>query len=303
MTRFRILLMLVLFCMTPLAHADCRALATSLQTASKAGDLQALEQLAEQIPLEPTCVDTYRNKLSRVAAYGFLREIQKRLGAGEPLSQQQALLERSLQIARTWQALAMLGDLQQERKDYAEASLAYQEALNLIDDPALTERPPSPADIQGIYQKASECRALAEHYVKAPTNHRSGAAGGLAMTSVRGWAVEKVPVPVTFKANTAAFTHKGQEAVADLAVMLRRDQPPRITLIGHTDERGAEDVNLYLSQQRAEAVAEYLRENGYHGQIQVEGAGESQPAALYDPSRYTKEEIWALNRRVEMLRQ
>lgn len=286
----------------PAAWGDCTTLAQDIQTAARAGDLPALAGHARLIPTEPTCPDDYRAKLARVAALGYIREIQQRLGTGATLAAQEDLLRQSVAIANTWQAQALLGDLELDRKHYEAATLAFQEALNLINDPVATPKAPPEAEIQSIFRKASECRLLAERYVAVPVNHRSGTAEGLALTAVRGWAVQRVPLPVTFESGSTAFTAKGEQAASDLADYLLKQNPPDITLVGHTDDRGSDQENLALSRRRADALAAYLREQGYEGRIRTEGAGESQPIELDDPDRYTEEEIWALNRRVELVR-
>ena len=284
------------------AWSDCTTLAQDIQNAARAGDLPALAGHAKLIPTEPSCPDDYRAKLARVAALGFIREIQQRLGAGGNLAAQEDLLRQSVAIANTWQAQALLGDLELDRKRYEAATLAFQEALSLINDPVATPKAPPEAEIQSIFRKASECRLLAERYVAVPVNHRSGTAEGLALTSVRGWAVQRVPLPVTFESGSTAFTAKGEQAASDLADYLLKQNPADITLVGHTDDRGSDQDNLALSRRRAETLAAYLREQGYEGRIRTEGAGEAQPIELDDPDRYTQEEIWALNRRVELVR-
>jgi OOP family OmpA-OmpF porin len=285
-----------------LAWGDCATLATDIQNASRTGDLTALADHARQIPTEPTCADDFRGNLARVAAYGFLREAQGRLAKGAALADQEPLLRQSLTVARTWQVVALLGDLELECKHYEAATLSYQEAIDLINDPVATPKAPPEAQIESIFRKAVESRLLAERYVAAPVNHRSGTAAGLALTSVRGWAVQRVPIPVTFESRSTQFAPKGEEAAGDLAAYLLKQAPAEITLVGHTDERGSDQENLALSKRRAEALAGFLKDHGYQGRIHIEGAGESQPIKLDDPDRYTEEEIWALNRRVELVR-
>lgn len=300
MNRF---LFLTLFLCVPIAAwGDCATLTEQVQAAARQGDVASLDEYARQIPLEPSCSDAYRVKLARVAAYGYLREAERRLANGGTLVDQHALLQQSLNTSRTWQALALMGDLELGRKQYEAATLAYQEALGLINDQSVTPRAPDASVIESIFRKASESRMLAEQYVAVPVNHRSGSAEGLALTSVRGWVVESVPIPVTFEANSTRFTSKGEQAANDLAGYLQRQRSAEITLIGHTDERGPAHQNLLLSRKRAETLAQYLREAGYQGSIKTEGAGESQPLRLADPGFYSQEEIWALNRRVELVR-
>ncbi|MFN8890276.1 MAG: OmpA family protein, partial [Cyclobacteriaceae bacterium] len=69
-----------------------------------------------------------------------------------------------------------------------------------------------------------------------------------------------------------------------------------IILTGHTDERGTDDYNLKLSEQRVKAVAAYLSEKGIdRKRITVKGEGKRKPL-----SSGKDEAAHALNRRVEI---
>ena len=114
--------------------------------------------------------------------------------------------------------------------------------------------------------------------------------------------VERVPVPITFHTGSAEFTEKGRRAAADMAEYLTMQNPGRIAIAGHTDPRGDESYNLALSRRRAEAVAHYLRMQGFAGQVQVVAKGESERFAVDDPSAYTREQRWRMDRRVELIR-
>ena len=120
--------------------------------------------------------------------------------------------------------------------------------------------------------------------------------------SIRGFVVERVPVPITFHTGSAEFTEKGRHAAADMVEYLTMQNPGRITIAGHTDPRGDESYNLALSRRRAEAVAHYLRMQGFAGQVQVVAKGESERFAVDDPSAYTREQRWQMDRRVELIR-
>ena len=75
---------------------------------------------------------------------------------------------------------------------------------------------------------------------------------------------------------------------------------PDIMLIeiqGHSDERGADDYNLDLSDRRVASVKTYLTNKGVEGsRLQAQGYGETQPI---DPR--SNQRAWAKNRRVEFL--
>ena len=77
---------------------------------------------------------------------------------------------------------------------------------------------------------------------------------------------------------------------------LRKNPRMRIEIQGHTDDVGSDTENLTLSQQRAEAVREYLIANGIDAaRLEAKGYGESRPVAgnITDEDR-------AMNRRTEV---
>ncbi len=78
-------------------------------------------------------------------------------------------------------------------------------------------------------------------------------------------------------------------------VVLTRDPSMVISVEGHTDSEGADDLNLQLSQARADAVAGYYAAGGIDpARITATGIGEVEPVASNDTA-----EGRARNRRVE----
>lgn len=73
----------------------------------------------------------------------------------------------------------------------------------------------------------------------------------------------------------------------------------RVSVEGHTDERGSQEYNLALGERRAEAVKRVLLLNGaLANQIQSVSFGEEKPAM-----EGSNEEAWAQNRRAELVYQ
>lgn len=69
----------------------------------------------------------------------------------------------------------------------------------------------------------------------------------------------------------------------------------RVVVEGHTDERGSEEYNLALGEQRASATRQYLEDLGVDGsRLQVVSFGKSAPAV-----QGHDESAWRWNRRVE----
>jgi outer membrane protein OmpA-like peptidoglycan-associated protein len=141
-----------------------------------------------------------------------------------------------------------------------------------------------------------------EKFVQAALDHRDGKLGGFYSRSVRGIVPRALPVPITFESGKTAFTEVGRDAVRELLTALQEQRPKKVTLIGHTDVRGSPEFNLKLSLDRAQVVADFLRESGLIVEIATVGRGANEPMPLPDASGLTQDDIYALNRRVEWRR-
>jgi outer membrane protein OmpA-like peptidoglycan-associated protein len=75
---------------------------------------------------------------------------------------------------------------------------------------------------------------------------------------------------------------------------------PQILLIevqGHADERGGDDYNMRLTEDRAASVKRYLTEHGVEpDRLQSHGYGETKPIC-----REHNDACWSKNRRVEFV--
>lgn len=90
-------------------------------------------------------------------------------------------------------------------------------------------------------------------------------------------------------------SHHILEVVAQ-TILLNPDMK-LIEVQGHTDERGDDAYNLWLSQRRAEAVMDFLIDEGVDAErLQARGYGETVPK-----DERSNEEAWAANRRVEFI--
>lgn len=283
------------------ARADCREAARGLNEAIAARDLDAVPERFQAVLKEATCSDGFREKAGRAVSLAHARIVQERIASGSSVASQRDVLERGLDYARTWPVLALLGDAAHDTGDYDVASARYQEALVVIDDVAKTPKAPPRSEIEWIFRRAAQSRMLAADYRPAPRT-RSGAPGGLAAQSIRGFTIERVPLPISFHTDSAEFTEQGRRAAADMVEYLTAQRSGRITIAGHTDPRGDKSYNLELSRRRAEAVAHYLRTQGFAGHIQVVAKGESERFPVGDPSAYTREQRWQMDRRVDLIR-
>jgi len=87
------------------------------------------------------------------------------------------------------------------------------------------------------------------------------------------------------------------ERLDEIARALTQQNGRSITVEGHSDSRGNEEMNMRLSQERADAVRDYLVKQGVPAErISSIGKGESAPIASNDTA-----DGRAANRRVEIV--
>jgi outer membrane protein OmpA-like peptidoglycan-associated protein len=115
-----------------------------------------------------------------------------------------------------------------------------------------------------------------------------------ASQSERGY-VLTLPATIAFGAR-GELTPEGKKRLAEIAQAVK-DDPRRLTIVGHTDSTGPKQANKRVSEQRAKAVRDFLVGEGVdEARIRTQGMGSEQPIA-----DNTKPEGRALNRRVEII--
>jgi outer membrane protein OmpA-like peptidoglycan-associated protein len=100
---------------------------------------------------------------------------------------------------------------------------------------------------------------------------------------------------VQFELGKAALKPESNKILDQIAVILKKYPDYRLSIEGHTDNTGAEDANLKLSEARAKSCHDYLVQKGIpDDRLDYKGYGESRPVA--DNATYSGR---TLNRRVE----
>lgn len=210
-------------------------------------------------------------------------------------------LEEALKYDRRWQILSALGSIHSKRGHWEQAAIRYQEALLEIEQ-GNADATPSNEVIAALLRKANNARAAAPVYVRT-LRTRANKPGGIASERVGGLEIEVVPFPIEFRFRESTMTEKGRVAALDLAEIIASQSPARITLVGHTDPVGSDAFNDRLSLERAEAVRQFLYQQGITSvQIAIEGRGERQPPDVDDPGQFSREELHQIYRRVELSR-
>ena len=285
---------------TAAQSSGCQGAIAALRTALTSGSLADVVQV-QQGQVEVQCFGPEVGVAARSVALRHVQEASRRHAAAERV----AILREGLRFsAEPWQLHDALGDALQASGDFAGAARHYQLAMNAVRDlaPGLAE--PQRAAVTALIAKAQQARLLAPTLVALPVT-RDGTPGGLGLRSLRGIALEAVAQPIHFVTDSDQPTAEGMAAVRQLADLLRTENNPPITLIGHTDERGSHEYNDALSLRRAQRVAMILMDSGYPpGAIRVSGRGKREPFRIVNVQgvNYTQAQRWQLDRRVELVR-
>ena len=95
---------------------------------------------------------------------------------------------------------------------------------------------------------------------------------------------------------TLDLTDEQRQNFSDLIYYLDHKTGATAKAVGHTDNQGGEEINIYLSRKRAEFIRDYLAKNGVNAaQVKTDSKGPTQPIAPNNTQAGR-----AKNRRVEI---
>jgi outer membrane protein OmpA-like peptidoglycan-associated protein len=271
------------------AAADCSGIDAEIRAALSAGAVDRYDTLRETMLKEPSCDAAYRDQAGRAMARSAL--------TGLSTDSPPATIAEITRFGRPWQLLVAIGDSYYARRDWERAVPVYEEALDDMRDTAANPKAPPEETERRVYKRAVEARALSPTYVV--TRQFRGKKTGLADPNFRNFTAEAVPVPVRFETDSAALTPDGITAVEDIYAYVNAAAPDYVAIVGHTDPRGTDAHNDDLSLRRATTVRDRLIALGYGGKIETIGKGERERFVPDDPSKYSEDELFAFDRRVE----
>ncbi|MEM1360597.1 MAG: OmpA family protein [Pseudomonadota bacterium] len=257
----------------------------------------ALSTLRESA-LQRGCTGSEQQQIGRWLSLSLLYDAARSFSS---LEEAEPSLRRAAAFGGIWQVHNALGDAARARRDYDEAALQYQLAIQdaqILADPSSSylDVPPGEDAMTALVGKANDMRLLASGFVTLPGRP----ACQIQTTSL--WTAQIV-APIRFVTNETTMTDEGKSAADELYSCLAALDPANIesiTIIGHTDERGSDSYNQALSLRRAEAVKTYLVDRGLRLDMGIEGRGEEE---LFQPDTsfaYSEEERWQMSRRVEV---
>lgn len=110
-------------------------------------------------------------------------------------------------------------------------------------------------------------------------------------------ALSKLQRVVFFDFDSYVVKDEFRSTIEGNAKLLSADRKKKVTIEGHTDERGGREYNLALGQKRAEAVQKSLALLGAgNDQMEAVSFGKERPAV-----QGSDEAAWAKNRRAELV--
>lgn len=101
---------------------------------------------------------------------------------------------------------------------------------------------------------------------------------------------------IFFNTNEAILQKESFAELDRIIKLLQAHPKMEIEIAGHTDNTGTADYNLKLSQERSQAVIDYLQTKGLSGRATAKGYGDTKPKTANET-----EEGRSLNRRVEIV--
>jgi len=103
---------------------------------------------------------------------------------------------------------------------------------------------------------------------------------GVSVTRQGDDIILNMPNTVTFDTNSSQIKASGANTLSGVAMVLKEYQKTHINVVGHTDSSGGRDLNMRLSEQRADSVASNLITQGVEAsRISTSGVGPDQPIA------------------------
>lgn len=289
------------------AAADCSSLVAQFDRAVAARSIEAAKSAAEDIASDILCGERAEEFKSRYVRFLTSLGESPSLAAAQ---QQRALTaaEEVVLVTGTWREAVALGDVYFRRGDRPRAFEWYEKSVSF-----LATRPATGAtarERQALALKAGAAKAGGsgrrqggEHWLQSTRELDGKVSGIYSAALVREVEILTVPLPVQFYTDEARFTPEGEAAVAELAAAAKEQKLAAMKLVGHADPRGTAAHNMDLSRRRVEAVRDELVRRGVRARIVLDWKGSQQPFDVtvlpFDP---TQEERWALDRRVEWVR-
>ena len=103
---------------------------------------------------------------------------------------------------------------------------------------------------------------------------------GVSVTRQGDNIVLNMPNNVTFDSSSSTLKPAGANTLTGVAMVLKEYPKTAVNVVGYTDSTGSQDLNMRLSQQRADSVASSLIVQGVEAsRVRTQGMGPANPIA------------------------
>ena len=185
------------------------------------------------------------------------------------------------------------------RRDRQEALEAKAEAEEAARVAQIQQRRASEmmARAQAEAQKLAALKEEAERYASDARSRLEGALSKVVETKETARGVIVNLPDILFASGRSTLVPQAREVLSRVAGILLVTPEIQLSIEGHTDSTGGDNLNQQLSEKRAVAVAEYLAESGVSADIMsTAGFGKTQPIADNNSAAGRQQ-----NRRVEIV--
>jgi len=213
---------------------------------------------------------------------------------------------------RKAQYATVYGMYEKDRRDQAEAQQAYRDKQDTLRRSAVQQATEAQKSLASTWDNLANARnqlAVQQTQLQSEKEARakaeqSAAAALASLSKIAQVKEEQRGVVITLDGQVLFVTGKAEllpiarDRLNEVAKSLKElDDDKLVSIEGFTDSRGADDMNQRLSQDRANAVRDYLSSQGVKPEkLRAIGRGEANPVASNDTP-----EGRANNRRVEIV--
>lgn len=224
-------------------------------------------------------------------------EDERRRGVAGASEREAQLIERQAELDR------MRAEREQNEVRRAELERAHQEAIAEREARLMQAQAESAQLREEVARKEAELLQAREELARRDTEERERmdrmqkALAEIAETrqDTRGF-ILTLP-GLLFDVGKSALKPGALNVLNRVADQLKVNENVSVTIEGHTDSTGSDDLNMTLSEQRASAVRDYLVRQGVpEGRLSTRGLGETAPVATNDTAAGRQQ-----NRRVELI--
>jgi len=206
---------------------------------------------------------------------------------------------------RKAQYATVYGMYEKDRRDQVDAQQAYRDKQDALRRNAVQQATEAQRSLAATWDNLSSARKEIAAEKQARVQAEQSAAAAMAsLSKIAQVKEEQRGVVITLDGQVLFVTGKAEllpiarDRLNEVAKSLKElDDDKLVSIEGFTDSRGADDMNLKLSQDRANAVRDYLASQGVKSEkLRALGRGEANPVASNDTP-----EGRANNRRVEIV--